>query len=140
MQGYEIKLKSKIAKNVITTPFADDFNLISKNMKSHQKLVLDVEKKLRTMGLVLKPRKCRALSIQSGTPGIVDFHLTNITGKKVTISSVLVKPLKFLGSIVAEDNTPSAKYELIENKLRNKLENIQKLSLRGENKVAIYSR
>ena len=78
------------------------------------------------MGLVLKPQKCRALSIQSGAPGIVDFHLTNITGKKVTISSVLLKPLKLFGSIVAEDNTPSARYELIENKLRNKLENIQK--------------
>ena len=55
------------------------------------------------MGLLLKPPKCRALSVQSGTPAIVDFHLTNESGNKVPISSVMVKPLKFLGSIVAEE-------------------------------------
>ena len=138
--GYTLRLKDKSVKNVITTPFADDFNIISRNMKLHQKIVLDVEKKLRSMGLVLKPQKCRALSIQSGTPKVVEFHLTNETGSKVPISSVLVKPLKFLGSIVAEDNTPSAKFALIEEKLRTKLENIDKSALRGERKLAIYSR
>ena len=138
--GYTLRLKDKSVKNVITTPFADDFNIISRNMKLHQKIVLDVEKKLRSMGLVLKPQKCRALSIQSGTPKVVEFHLTNETGNKVPISSVLVKPLKFLGSIVAEDNTPSAKFALIEEKLRTKLENIDKSVLRGERKLAIYSR
>ena len=83
------------------------------------------------MGLILKPPKCRALSIQRGTPGIVDFNLLDVTGKKIPISSVLTKPLKFLGSIVAEDNSPNAKYALIEEKLRVKLENIGKSSLRG---------
>ena len=106
----------------------------------HQKIVLDVERKLRTMGLILKPPKCRALSIQSGSPAVVEFHLTNETGNKVPISSVLVKPLKFLGSIISEDNTPSAKFALIEEKLRTKLNNIDKSSLRGERKLAIYSR
>ena len=128
-QGYELKLKNKSVKNVVTTSFADDFNIISKNKDLHQKLVLDVEKKIRSMGLILKPPKCRALSIQRGTPGIVDFNLTDVTGKKIPISSVLTKPLKFLGSIVAEDNSPNAKYALIEEKLRVKLE-----------KLAIYSR
>ena len=138
--GYTIKLKDKSVRNVITTPFADDFNIISRNMKLHQKIVLDVEKKLRTMGLILKPQKCRALSVQSGTPTVIEFHLTNKSGDKVPISSVLVKPLKFLGSIVSEDNTPSAKFALIEEKLRTKLNNIDKSALRGERKLAIYSR
>ena len=80
--GYEIKLSNKNVKNVISTPFADDFNIISRNKDLHQKLVLDVEKKIKSMGLLLKPSKCRALSIQKGTPGIVDYHLTNETGKK----------------------------------------------------------
>ena len=92
------------------------------------------------MGLILKPPKCRALTIQKGTPKIVDFILTTETGKKVPISSVLLKPLKFLGSIIAEDNSPSAKYDIIEEKLQTKLENIDKCSLRGERKLAIYSR
>ena len=139
-QGYEIKIRNKSVKNVITTPFADDFNIISKNKDLHQKLVLNVERKIRSMGLILKPSKCRALSIQRGTPGVVEFNLTNETGNKISISSVLVKPLKFLGSTVTEDNSPSAKFVIIEQKLRTKLENIDKSSLRGERKLAIYSR
>ena len=139
-QGYEIKLKNNSVKSVITTPFADDFNIISRNKDLHQNLVQNVERKIRTMGLILKPSKCRAMSIQKGTPKIGDFHLTSDTGMKVPISSVLLKPLKFLGSIIAEDNSPRAKYDIIEQKLRTKLENINKCSLRGERKSAIYSR
>ena len=139
-QGYQIKLKNKSVRNAISTPFADDFNIISKNKTMHQKLVTDVEKKIRTMGLVLKPRKCRALSIKSGKAEIINFHLTDEKGDKVNISSVLVNPLKFLGAILAESNTPSARFELIHQKLKTKLENIDKSSIRGEYKLAIYSR
>ena len=53
---------------------------------------------------------------------------------------MLVKPLKFLGSIVVEDNSPSAKFALIEEKLRTKQEKIDKSALRGERKLPIYSR
>ena len=139
-QGYEIKLRNKSVKNVISTPFADDFNIISKNKALHQKLVLDVENKIRSMGSVLKPRKCRSLSIKSGKPEVIDFNLTNEAGNKVIISSVLVKPLKFLGAMITESNTPSAKFELIHDKLKAKLNNIDKSTLRGEHKLAIYSR
>ena len=39
---------------VITTPFADDFNLISNNQKHHQQLIHEVVKKAKTMGLHFK--------------------------------------------------------------------------------------
>ena len=91
---------------------------------SHQKLVLDVEKKVRSIGLLPKPSECRSLSIQKGTLEIVDFNLPIDACKKVLISFVLVKPLKFLGSVVAEENSPSTKFAIIEQKLREKLENI----------------
>ena len=139
-QGYQIKLKNKSVRNVISTPFADDFNIISKNITMHQKLVTDVEKKIRTMGLVLKPRKCRALSIKSGKAEIINFHLTDEKGDKVNISSVLVNPLKFLGAILAESNTPSARFELIHQKLKTKLENIDKSSVRGEYTLDMHCR
>ena len=57
-QGYELKTKS-CAKYVNTTPFADDFNIISRNSTKHSKLVKDVENKLASMGLILKAQKCR---------------------------------------------------------------------------------
>ena len=55
--GYELKTE-KNAKFVNTTPFADDFNIISRNSTRHQQLVKDVENKLKSMGLIIKAPKC----------------------------------------------------------------------------------
>ena len=138
--GYKLETKTSV-KFVTTTPFADDFNLISRNITKHQILVTDVENKLISMGLVLKPRKCRSLSIEGGKYTNVQFHLKNRTSEKpVNILSVLDKPLKFLGSEVTSDNTPSAMYVFLNSKLTTKLENIDKCTLRGEYKLNIYRR
>ena len=65
--GYIIHDKEiKEKTTIITTPFADDFNLISRNKKQHQALLSDVEEKAKSMGLIFKPKKCRSLSIFSG--------------------------------------------------------------------------
>ena len=64
--GYQIQTEQKGAKSVITTPFADDFNLITHNKTMHQILLADIETKIKSMGLVIKPKKCRSLSIQGG--------------------------------------------------------------------------
>ena len=126
---------------MITTPFADDFNIISRNIKQHQKLLSDVQSKINSMKLVLKPSKCRSLSIQNGKQTNVSFFLTEKESQdKCAISSVIDKPFKFLGSEITEENTPSAISVLLESKLETKLSNIDKSSLRGEHKVAIYSR
>ena len=46
---YQIQLKYKSVRNVISTPFADDFNIISRNIKHHQKLLSDVQNKINSM-------------------------------------------------------------------------------------------
>ena len=43
----------------VTTPYADDFCLISTNLKSHQKLINDIHSQITSMGMKLKPSKCR---------------------------------------------------------------------------------
>ena len=58
----------------------------------------------------------------------------------MNIASVVDKPLKFLGSEVTSENTQSAMFALINKKLNEKLENIDKSSLRGEYKLNIYTR
>ena len=136
-KGYDLSTKTN-AMYVNTTPFADDFNVMSRNMKQHQTLVTDVEKKLQSMGLVLKAPKCRSLSIQSGKISNVQFYLITNTNSEVPISSVIEKPLKFLGSEVQEDNSPHAMFAALSLKLRNKLENIDKCTLRGEYKANLY--
>ena len=138
-QGYELKAKETV-KYVITTQFADDFNVISKNSTSHQELVSDVEKKLQSMGLVLKPLKCRSLSVRSGKVTKMTFNLKSSTGVSLPILSVLEKPMKFLGSEVTEDDSPHAMFVKIHSKLETKLDNINKSTLRGEYKANIYAR
>ena len=73
-EKYGYKLNDKY---INTTPFADDFNIISRNKIQHQKFITDIEQKTETMGLIFKPSKCRSHSIQSGKPSNVTFVLND---------------------------------------------------------------
>ena len=107
----------------------------------HQALLSDIETKIKSMGLVIKPKKCRSLSILKGKTVNITFNLKDeALGQNVDIDSVIEKPLKFLGSEVCGVNTPSAMFASLFEKLKEKLENIEKSTLRGEYKVKIYSR
>ena len=139
--GYTIKTETKGAHSVITTPFADDFNLITHNKNMHQALLTEIETKIKSMGLVIKPKKCRSLSIQGGKTVNIQFTLKyEVLNDNVSIASVIEKPLKFLGSDVCGTNSPSVMFASIFDKLKTKLENINKSTLRGEYKTQIYSR
>ena len=97
--GYEVKTKNNNnSKFINTTPFADDFNLISRNKTQHQKLITDIQGKIKSMGLVIKPSKCSSLSIQSGRSADIVYHLTE-ESEKIPIGLVRNKPQKFLGSM-----------------------------------------
>ena len=48
--GYTIKTMKKGAKPVITTPFEDDFNLITHDKKLHQELLTDIESNIKSIG------------------------------------------------------------------------------------------
>ena len=49
----------------ITLPFADDFNLITRDIRKHRKLMARLHDLTTSMGLRLKPRKCRSLTTGS---------------------------------------------------------------------------
>ena len=59
----------------VTTPYADDFCLISTNLKSHQKLINEIHSQITSMGMKLKPSKCRSFSCSAGKPKVVSFHI-----------------------------------------------------------------
>ena len=42
----------------VTLPYADDFCLITTNLKTHQRLISDISDKITSMGMMLKPSKC----------------------------------------------------------------------------------
>ena len=120
--GYEIKTNNNNninnnnnnSKFINTTPFADDFNLISRNKTQHQKLISDIQEKIKSMGLVIKPAKCSSLSIQSGKSSHIVSYLTE-ESEKIEIGLVKNKPQKFLGSNVTSLNKPCDMFEFLFN-------------------------
>ena len=135
-QGYNLG-----DKKVITKPFADDFELISNNKTKHQKLQDEVQLKATSMGLTFKPSKCRSLSLVAGKPQPVTFTLTDPnTGTEVELKTLESDPHKFLGCIMTHNNTPQDHLKFLLDKLNAKLSNIDKTKVRGEFKVAVYTR
>ena len=68
--GYNLE-----GERVITLPFADDFNLITTDKRRHQKLINELQQLTSSMGLKLKPAKCKSLSICAGKSAEVVFDL-----------------------------------------------------------------
>ena len=136
-QGYTIK-----ETKVITTPFADDFNLVSINKKLHQKLIEDVVQKAETMGLYFKPSKCKSLSICGGAPKDVKFVMKSKNEENLTthIETVHNNPHKFLGATITYNNTPKEYFAQFSGILKEKLDNIDNSKIRGEHKLKIYER
>ena len=46
-------------QRVITLPYADDFCLTTTDMKSHKRLIAEIHSQINSMGMSLKPSKCR---------------------------------------------------------------------------------
>ena len=111
--GYEIKTQNNTkSKFINTTPFADDFNISYRNKTQHQKMISDVEEKIKSMGLTIKPSKCSSLSIQSGKSSEITFYLIE-NNQNVPIGLVKDKTLKFLGSNVTALNKPNDMFEFL---------------------------
>ena len=148
-QGYMIEDQEQNTEDedhqktsIITTPFADDFNLISRNRKQHQNLLSDVEQKAQSMGLMFKPQKCRSLSISSGKVVNVKFVLTDPSdiNSKVHIETVHERPHKFLGSTITKMNSANDFFKYFKEVLEEKVKNIDNSKIRGEHKLSIYER
>ena len=83
---------------VLTTPFADDFDLISSNLTRHQKLQSEVQMKAESMGLTFKPSKCRSLSIKGGrVSSDYKFFLLAGNGEKAFLKTMEDDPISFSG-------------------------------------------
>ena len=126
---------------MITKPYADDFEIVTNNKIKHQKLQNDIQKKSESMGLILKPSKCRSLSITSGKPTNITFTLKDPNSDNlINLKTLEDDPFKFFGSTITFRNTAAENYDILNDMLTKKLENLDKCLIRGEYKVAIYSR
>ena len=108
--GYDLD-----GKRIITTPFADDFCLITHNKRT-QRLLNQIDRHIESMGLCLKPSKCRSLSFCSGKFDDLAF----MVGED-DVLSVENDIHKFLGSVITKNLSSSEGHLYISNKLENRL-------------------
>ena len=88
-----------------------------------------------SMGLKLKPRKCRSLSVRAGRSEEVAFSL----GEAEIASILHDKYHKFLGGFYTYDFSTASVAGIIKERMGDQLENIDSLLIRNEYKVRIYS-
>ena len=119
----------------ISVPFADDFNLITSNKRTHQRLLNEISSRLESMNLNLKPAKCWSISICSGKPTKVEFE---VQGNP--INPIGESPKKYLGSIITFNLKSAEVASFVREKLKTILENINASRVRDEYKVAVFTR
>ena len=120
-------------KKVITLPYADDFCLITTNMRTQQKLIDQINTHIQSMGMMLKPSKCRSYSCRSGKPSQTPFHIGDID-----IPSIAVEEQKFLGKVLFFSGKSSETLEYFKSVISDKLSNIDSSMVRKEYKMWMY--
>lgn len=128
--GYDLN-----GQKVATTPFADDFNLITRNKRTHQRLIKEIELWTTSMGLKLKPVKCISLSLCAGQPTNTTFILNGHE-----IDTLENSNHKFLGSSISFSGKQSETLKVIEKHFKEGLEHIDGLEIRDEYKMKMYSK
>ena len=118
---------------IISLPYADDFCSITTNMRSHQKIMNEINRKIETMGMRLKPIKCRTFSIRSGTPTLIHFKI-----KENKIPSIAEEEQKFLGKVISFSGKSIDNYNLIKENFTKQLKNLDNTKIRNEYKLWIY--
>jgi hypothetical protein len=116
----------------ITLPFADDFNLLTGHKVTNQNIIKEIVGWATLMGLVLKPRKCKSLSIKAGCSAVVKFSL----GDYAMVSIKQDPYMKFLGGFINYDGKGVP--QLIYGKKKMGHENIKSCLVLDEHKVRIY--
>ena len=88
--GYKIQ-----GEIFFTLPYADDFCIISTDKRTHQRLMNQISDKIKSMGMKIKPTKCRSFSLSSGKPKVLQFKFENDV-----IPSISEEDQKFLGRVI----------------------------------------
>ena len=119
---------------IVSTPFADDFNVITTNSRTHQRILTKVEQFAKSMNLILEPTKCKSLSICAGYSKTIKFKLSD-----QIIESIYDNPEKFLGAQITFSGKQSDIFTYIFDGIKATLDNIDASLIRDEYKVKVYS-
>ena len=129
--GYKLDNDKKVTP-IITLPYADDFCLITTNLRTHQNIINDIYRNINSMGMKLKPSKCRSLSISAGKARDVPFFIG-----EDRVPSIRDREQKFLGCLLFFSGKSEDTFKLIFDTLKQALENIEASMVRSEYKLWI---
>ena len=129
--GYKLHSDKKTTP-IITLPYADDFCLITTNLKTHQNIINEIHNNINSMGMKLKPSKCRSFSIRSGISANIPFHIGD-----TLIPSISEEEQKFLGKLLFFSGKSEETFKLVRDTLKEALENIEASLIRPEYKLWI---
>ena len=110
----------------VTLPYADDFCLISTHKTSHQNLINQIQSQVSSMGLKLKPSKCRSFSVSGGKPKDVPFYIEDYR-----IPSIKGEEQKFLGKLLFFKGKPEETFTMFKNIISEGIENIEKAEVKN---------
>ena len=113
-------------ERIITLPYADDFCIITTDLRKHQKLINTVNNYTQSMGMKLKPSKCRSFSIKSGKPSIINFKI----GDNL-IPSIYHEEQKFLGKVLFFNGKSEDTFNYMKSEIKVRLDRIEATEIRN---------
>ena len=116
--------------SIITLPYADDFCLITSDLRAQKKIIADINDSINSMGMKLKPSKCRSFSISSGKATDIPFHIG-----EHRIPSIKDEEQKFLGKLLFFSGKSDDTFKLIYDTLKEALDRIEASFVRSEYKL-----
>ena len=129
--GYKLHIEDKTIP-FITLPYADDFCQITTNSRSHQNIINSFHCNVTSMGMRLKPSKCRSNSICSGRAKDVAFYI----GDK-RVSLIRDEEQKFLGRVMFFTGKSEETFKLLKDTFVEALGHIEASLVRTEYKLWI---
>ena len=102
-------------------------------LEFHKLPISEIYSHINSMGMSLKPSKCRSFSLVKGKPTCVDFYI----GEHL-VPSILHEEQKFLGKLQFFHGKSQNTFEHLRDTFKEKLDNIDNLLIRNEQKMWIY--
>ena len=131
--GYSLKnVDSGDTKTFISTPFADDFNLITRDPRTHERILRNILSKLEDLCLTLKVSKCVSLGLKSGSFTARVFSLNGI--------DIPTADKKNLVMFIPAHGDLKSPFQRILSQVTSSLVKIDESPIRGEYKARIFSK
>ena len=118
---------------VITIPYADDFCLITSDLRTHRRIINKFQKSFCSMGIKLKLNKYRYLAILYGISSQFSFYIGDNQ-----IPCIYDEEQKFLAKLLFFFSKSLNRHNHIHNTLKAPLENIEESLSRSEYKLWIF--